>query len=314
MGCGPLLESGHHGFRHVPDQRGEARRDAYHGGVARTIDAREILVGVEGLALLRHLYDGSDAEAARRLDEVRRLLQEPPPLSPEAMEELDARSGYDLWSGRYDEPGNPIVDLEEPAVWSLLDRRPRGRALDAACGTGRHTGHLVDLGHRVTGFDLTRAMLDRVRQRGVAARLAEGDLRAIPFTTGSFDTVVCGLALAHVGDLGQAASELGRVLDRGGRLIVSVLHPMQAFLGWQAPFSDRSGRRRFVREHTHTQADYLSAFQQAGLDLVTCREPVLTPREIQARRRIWRFIPDAALAAYQGMPAILVLELEKRSR
>ncbi len=29
-------------------------------------------------------------------------------------------------------------------------------------------------------------------------------------------------------------------------------------------------------------------------------------------RRAWPFIPEAALAAYEGMPAVLVLELEKR--
>lgn len=280
--------------------------------MARTLDARELLVGIEGLALLRHLYDGTDEQAARRLDEVRRLVLEPAPRPSEAVVELDPRAGYDAWSSSYDDPGNPIVGLEEPAVWSLLDRLAPGPALDAACGTGRHTEHLLRRGHRVTAFDLTRGMLERVRRRGIDPPLVEGDLRAIPFASQRFDSVVCGLALAHVADLRTAAGEFTRVLRRGGRLIVSVLHPMQAFLGWQAPFQDPAGRRRFVREHPHTYSDYLSSFMEAGLGLVTCVEPVLTVREVRARRRAWPFIPEAALAAYEGMPAILVMELEKR--
>lgn len=280
--------------------------------MARTVDLRELLIGVEGLALLRHLYDGTDAAAAQRLDEVRRLLREPAPRPPEPVAELDARAGYDAWSGRYDDPGNLIIGLEEPAVWSLLERLPPGRALDAACGTGRHAAHLVQLGHQVAGFDVTRAMLEGVRRRGIDPALVEGDLRGIPFASGTFDIVVCGLALAHVGELRTASAELARVLSRRGRLIVSVLHPMQALLGWQAPFDDGAGRRRFVREHPHTHAEYLSSFREAGLDLVSCIEPALTRRELQLRRRVWPFIPEAALAAYEGMPAVLILELEKR--
>jgi hypothetical protein len=42
--------------------------------VPRNVQLRELLVGVEGLALLRHLYDGSDADARERLSDVQRLL------------------------------------------------------------------------------------------------------------------------------------------------------------------------------------------------------------------------------------------------
>ncbi len=282
------------------------------GTVSRRLDARELLIGIEGLALLRHLYDGTDEQAAQRLDEVRRLVREPPPRPTEDIEELDPRTGYEAWSSTYDDPGNPIVGLEEPAVWSLLDRLPPGRALDAACGTGRHTAHLLRLGHRVTAFDLTRGMLEQLRRRETGTHLVEGDLRAVPFADAAFDVVTCGLALAHVFELGCVAGEFARVLRPRGHLIVSVLHPMQAFLGWHAPFEDGSGRRRFVREHPHTHADYLSAFHRAGLDLVACLEPALTRREVEAKRRAWRVIPVAALAAYDGMPAVLVLEVEKR--
>jgi hypothetical protein len=40
----------------------------------RHVRLRELLVGIEGLALLRHLYDGTDGDADRRLAEVSWLL------------------------------------------------------------------------------------------------------------------------------------------------------------------------------------------------------------------------------------------------
>ena len=70
-----------------------------------------------------------------------------------------------------------------------MDSVPPGRALDAACGTGRHAGHLVALGHTVLGIDITPEMLDRARINVPAASFIRGDLLAhlgwhAPFTDG----------------------------------------------------------------------------------------------------------------------------------
>jgi ubiquinone/menaquinone biosynthesis C-methylase UbiE len=279
--------------------------------MARHVRLRELLVGVEGLALLRHLYDGTDADAARRLTEVRALLDDDAFSEAELTSEADARTGYGSWSASYDEPGNPIIALEEPAVWSLVDQLPRGRALDAACGTGRHAQHLAALGHEVVGVDLTPEMLARARETVTGAEFLEADLVDIPAHDGEFDIIVCGLALAHVAELDRAVGELARVLRPGGHLVISVLHPFQAMLGWHAPFEDAGGARRFVREHAHTHADYFTAFAKASLSVRRCVEPALTAAEVAAKRRAFRHVPDAALAAYLGLPAVLVWDARK---
>ena len=279
--------------------------------MARHVRLRELLVGVEGLALLRHLYDGTDDDADRRLAEVRALLGDEAFSSGEITSEADPQAGYQSWASSYDDPGNPIIALEEPAVRSIVDHLPPGRALDAACGTGRHARHLVDLGHDVVGVDLTPEMLDRARVAVPEAEFFEADLVDIPADDGRFDLVVCGLALAHVADLERATRELARVQRRGGHLVISVLHPFQALLGWHAPFEDEHGRRRFVREHTHTHADYLAAFRAANLHVRHCIEPPLGAAEVEAKRRAFRHVPDAALAAYVGLPAVLVWDAEK---
>ncbi len=169
--------------------------------MARTVRLRELLVGVEGLALLRTLYDGTDEEADRRIAEVRRLLDDERFAAGEVTAEADPREGYASWSDHYDDDENPIIALEEPAVWSLLEALPPGRALDAACGTGRHARRLVSLGHEVVGVDLTPEMVERARGAVPEALFHQGDVRNLPAGHGPFDVVVCGLALAHVPDL-----------------------------------------------------------------------------------------------------------------
>jgi ubiquinone/menaquinone biosynthesis C-methylase UbiE len=279
--------------------------------MARHVRLRELLVGVEGLALLRHLYDGTDDLADERLAEVRRLLDDDAFSIGELTREADPRSGYRSWSESYDEPGNPIVALEEPVVSALLDPLPRGRALDAACGTGRHARLLVDRGHEVVGVDVTPEMLSRAAANVPEASFIVGDLRDIPAPDEHFDVAVCGLALAHLADLGAGVSELARVLKRGGRLIVSVLHPFQAHLGWHARFTDASGKRCFVREHTHTHADYLKAFRSAALNVQGCVEPQLKADQVQAQRRAFRHIPEATMQAYLDLPGVLVWDAER---
>lgn len=268
-------------------------------------------MGVEGLALLRHLYDGSDDAAARRLREVRTLLDDDAFAVGEPVGEVDATSGYDSWSSRYDAPGNPIIGLEEPVVRSLIEGLPPGPALDAACGTGRHARHLAARGHVVVGVDRSRGMLGRARAGGAAVGLVAGDLRRLPIAGQRFALVVAGLALAHVSDLAGAVAELSRVLAPGGHLVVSALHPLQAALGWHAPFEDGQGRRRFVREHAHTHADYFTALTAAGLEVRDLIEPALSEVEVRAKRRATRHMPEATLAAYLGLPAVLIWHARK---
>jgi SAM-dependent methyltransferase len=279
--------------------------------MTRNVSLRELLAGVEGLALLRNLYDGSDADAERRLQELRTVLDDPQLSISEPTPEAGAATGYAIWSDSYDDPGNPIVALEEASVAHLLAPVPAGRALDAACGTGRHARALIDLGHTVSGIDLTPEMLERARVNVPEASFTVGDLRELPFADASFDLVVCGLALAHLPSLSGAVSELGRVLAPGGRLIVSVLHPFQALLGWNAPFSAPDGSRGFVREHPHRHSDYLAAFSAAGLTVTACIEPAITEQQLAAKRRAFRHLPEATAAAYLGLPAVLVWEAER---
>jgi ubiquinone/menaquinone biosynthesis C-methylase UbiE len=101
--------------------------------------------------------------------------------------------------------------------------RAQGEVLEVAIGTGRNLDFYPP-GVRLTGIDLSPAMLERARQRarelGMEVDLREGDAQDLPSADGSFDTVVCTLALCNVPDDRKAVAEMKRVLKPGGRLLL----------------------------------------------------------------------------------------------
>lgn len=281
----------------------------------RHVRLREFLVAVEGLALFRTLLDCDDETAAARIDEVRRIVGS----AEEAtfglgadVPELDPRAGYARWAETYDRPGNPLISVEQPEVRALLDDLPIGRALDAACGTGRHSAHLVELGHEVTGVDGSPEMLDLARARVPDVRFLEGDLHDLPVEDGEFDLAVCALALGHCEDLRAPIAELARAVRSGGYIVLSDLHPAMSVSGGQALFEATDGSLAFVREHVHLVSEYIEAFAGAGLDVARCVEPRFGPDEAAMQGMAAQFIPEATQAAFVGLPAALVWQLERR--
>lgn len=101
--------------------------------------------------------------------------------------------------------------------------RARGRALEVAVGTGLNLRHYT-LGTRLTGIDLSPAMLaaarDRARRLGREVDLLIGDAEALPFDDQAFDAVVITFALSTIPDDRRAIAEARRVLVAGGRLLV----------------------------------------------------------------------------------------------
>jgi SAM-dependent methyltransferase len=272
----------------------------------------ELLLGVEGLALLRLAF-GDDAQSRRaRVDEIRALLAEiddvPELAAPLETPEYEIVEGYELWSKTYDQPLR-LFPIEHPTMRMLLDPLPPSVVLDAACGTGRYSEYLVGHGHRVIGVDSSGAMLAKARAKLPQGDFREGDLEALPLAAGSVDAAVCALALVHLPEVGQAIAELARVVRPGGRVIISDVHPFLVLLGWQAQFRTAAGASGFMRLHPHLPSDYCRGCAAAGLQVRGCHEPRLTP-EAAATPAAER-LPDANRAAWVGLPGVLVWDLEK---
>jgi SAM-dependent methyltransferase len=108
-------------------------------------------------------------------------------------------------------------------------------ALDAGCGTGFQSAVLEELGYLTHGVDISAGLLAVARRDLPTVSFVRGRLEALPYANGSFDAVTCcGSTLSFVDDPTAALIELGRVLRRGGRLLLEVEHKWSADLGWMA--------------------------------------------------------------------------------
>ncbi|TDO27664.1 methyltransferase family protein [Kribbella sp. VKM Ac-2527] len=178
---------------------------------------------------------------------------------------------------------------ERPAMLSLAGDVDGRRILDAGCGSGPLSAALRDRGAIMTGFDLSTAMIELARRRlGEDADLTVADLaKPLPYADAAFDDVVASLVLHYLEDWTEPLAELRRVLKTGGRLILSVNHPIlytalnrDAYYFDVAEFSydaEHAGRTVvYTNWHRPLQA-MTDAFTAAGFRISVVSEPPIAP-------------------------------------
>ena len=112
----------------------------------------------------------------------------------------------------------------------------RGRTLDVGCGTGRGLP-LYGPAVSVIGLDPAWDSLGRARRRAPGVPLVQGSAEALPFRTGTFDTVVSSLVFCSVADPARGLAEVKRVLRLEGRL--RMIEHVRSRRAWKAMFQDR---------------------------------------------------------------------------
>lgn len=128
-----------------------------------------------------------------------------------------------LYPHRDEEEARRAVALvQRAAPWADGDR-----VLDLACGAGRHAAELERLGAQVVGFDLSPSMLRRARA-GVRGPLVRGDMRALPFRSGSFALAVnLFTSFGYFRDDKEhrlVLRQVARSLRPGGRFVLDYLN------------------------------------------------------------------------------------------
>lgn len=109
------------------------------------------------------------------------------------------------------------------------------KILDMACGYGRHANRLAELGHHVTGIDITLGFLEIAKrdanEKGVSVKYIQGDMRKINFKE-EFDRVL--LLYTSFGyfedkDNFKVLQNVTRALKPGGLFCID-LHNRDVFL------------------------------------------------------------------------------------
>ena len=274
------------------------------------------LIGLEGHALLRAYAGEFDAAFVEdRLAEVRTILAawDRGELGQgDQIGEIDIVAGYRLWSKTYDEPGNPLLAVDEPLVREILAKLPSGRALDAACGTGRYTAILAAAGHTVIGVDASPDMLVLARRKVPHATFIRGEARELPVPDASVDLVTCGLALPHLPALEPAFAEFARVLRPGGHLVTSDIHWQSLYLGGIASVVNDSGVEARLPASRFRPSDYITAALAAGFEVRQCYEPLWPASQEGGGPFLRAWAADAVDAACENTPAAIIWQFQKR--
>ncbi|MCU1273362.1 MAG: Methyltransferase type 12 [Bryobacterales bacterium] len=98
------------------------------------------------------------------------------------------------WDERY-RRGEHLSDSPAPLVVEAIEKVHPGRALDLACGAGRHALFLAERGWRAVAVDASRVAIETVRKRArercleVDARVADLEKHEFEIEPGSFDLI-----------------------------------------------------------------------------------------------------------------------------
>jgi ArsR family transcriptional regulator len=112
------------------------------------------------------------------------------------------------------------------AVLGLID--PTLVVGDLGCGTGQLTETVAPYVRRVISVDGSTDMLEAARHRLGGAKnveLRQGELENLPIDSGELDVAMLSLVLHYSPSPARALSEVGRVVRRGGRVLVVDMLP-----------------------------------------------------------------------------------------
>jgi len=136
-------------------------------------------------------------------------------------------------SGDYAVIGTTLAITGE-LLCEAVDLRPGQRVLDVAAGNGNATMAAARRWGDVTSTDYVAALLDRGRAKAAAEGLPvsfqEADAEQLPFVDGSFDVVLSVFGVMFTANQEQAAQELLRVCQPGGKIGLANWTP-EGFIG-----------------------------------------------------------------------------------
>lgn len=133
-----------------------------------------------------------------------------------------------------DDPTLPFRERIALRVARSVASVKRARCLDVGCSMGgdlkRLKAALGESPAQLVGVDLLEAQLEKAREALPGAEFKQGDVVALPFADGEFDSLQASRLLVHAADPGKAIDEMLRVMKPGALGIFAESDMDMAFL------------------------------------------------------------------------------------
>jgi SAM-dependent methyltransferase len=175
------------------------------------------------------------------------------------------RLAYDGAADRRDRRDKKPWKLAERAAFlRRLQQANSTRLLEIGAGTGQDSAFFASCGLDVVATDISPAMVDRCRAKGLDARVL--DFSQLEFSAESFDAVYAMNCLLHVpnAELPAVLASIERVLRPGGLFFLGVYGGSEASGEGPAEWDDHVP----VRFFSWRTDDQIAQFASASFELV----------------------------------------------
>ena len=231
----------------------------------------------------------------------------------EASDVIDPEE-YARWRESY--IGALTERIEEEAIFRLAGDMSGKCLIDLGCGDGTYSIAAFQRGARVTGVDISDAMLDSARRRAAACSASvewcQASAESLPYDSDTFDIVLAVTILCFIRDPLQVVQEVSRVLRPGGWFVIGELG---RYSSWALSRRVRGwfGSSRWRDAHFWTLGELQHLLQQAGFQIGTTHGCVYYPPFNLAAHIVgehdhafsfWGQIGAAFLAVRGGKPAL----------
>ena len=193
--------------------------------------------------------------------------------------------GYTEWAAEYERSVHDEMDLRllerlTSVPWSAVRS-----AIDLACGTGRIGAWMTARGvAAIDGIDLTGAMLDRARAKGIYRQLHLASVTDTGLPDATYDLAIQSLADEHLSELAPLYREASRLTRVDGRFVIVGYHPFFLLSGIPTHYHRSSDNEPLaIESYIHLMSDHVHAASAAGWTLAEMEEGVVDDAWIAAK-------------------------------
>lgn len=184
---------------------------------------------------------------------------------PEIVEHFSSRSNvYDIFGTwvNNDTILSSIIACIPASPEKLLD------IVDLGAGTGAVSKYIFKeypFGKSITSVDICEDMLSRILESEIKKCVTS--IETMPFANDTFDVAVSRQCLHYVDQLGQAISEIKRIVKKNGMFILSQIVPFESQM--KDYWSEIIKFRQPLRKHYFSEADWINILTYEGFNLLS---------------------------------------------